>query len=148
MLDAIPQAVSSLRSAENPLILSHSTAMSRGKFPIVMYGIKNCDTIKKAREWLRQNAIQYDFHDYKLLGINIEELRCWCSDLGWQAVINRSGTTFRRLQLSERESLDEERAIQLMTLQPSLMRRPIVRCSAGLVVGFKPEKYMALFGTN
>jgi arsenate reductase len=110
-----------------------------------LYGIKNCDTMKKARAWLDSAGVEYVFHDYKTAGIDRASLERWCAVLGWEAVINRAGTTFRKLSESDKAGLDRERAITLMQAQPSLIRRPIAERQGVLLAGFKPEIYRGHF---
>jgi arsenate reductase len=112
-----------------------------------LYGIKNCDTMKKARAWLDRHGVAYDFHDYKSAGIEHARLEAWCRALGWEALLNRSGTTFRKLAESDKLDLDEARAITLMLAQPSMIRRPVLDLGDGrLLVGFKPDIYAAAVG--
>jgi arsenate reductase len=107
-----------------------------------LYGIKNCDTMKKARAWLDQNDVAYAFHDYKTAGIDRARLKAWCDALGWEALLNRSGTTFRKLADAQKQDLDVARAIALMLDQPSMIRRPVLDLGDGrLLVGFKPDLY-------
>ena len=108
---------------------------------ITIYGIKNCDTMKKARAWLERHGITYDFHDYKARGLERARLERWCRELGWEALLNRSGTTFRKLPEREKETLDAGKATELMLTQPSMIRRPVLDVGARLIVGFKPELY-------
>jgi len=108
---------------------------------ITMYGIKNCDTVKKARAWLEENGVAYAFHDYKLLGIEPARLKAWCDEFGWEIILNRAGTTFRKLPETDREGLDAGKAIDLMVAQPSMIKRPILDLGARRLVGFKPELY-------
>ena len=109
---------------------------------ITLYGIKACDTMKKARVWLDENGVNYAFHDYKTAGIDREHLRRWCAEHGWQTVLNRAGTTFRRLEESQKADLDETRAISLMLAQPSMIKRPVLDLGDGrTLIGFKPERY-------
>jgi arsenate reductase (glutaredoxin) len=112
---------------------------------ITMYGIKNCDTIKKARTWLEQRGIAYDFHDYKSARIDEPRLRRWTGEVGWERLLNRSGTTFRKLPDREREGLNEDKAIGLMMAQPSMIKRPVVEANGELLVGFDPDRYAAAF---
>jgi arsenate reductase len=109
-----------------------------------MYGIRNCDTVKKARAWLDQRDVEYRFHDYKLAGIDMARLDRWCGEVGWEALLNRAGTTFRKLPSSERESIDKKRALALMLVQPSVIKRPVVELGRKLIVGFKPELFASL----
>lgn len=108
---------------------------------VTMYGIRNCDTIKKARAWLDGQGIAYAFHDYKLAGIDEARLRAWCDELGWEAVLNRAGTTFRKLSDADRSDLDADKARALMLAQPSMIKRPILDLGPRRVIGFKPELY-------
>jgi len=112
---------------------------------ITLYGIKNCDTMKKARAWLDGHGIAYVFHDYKTKGIEAEKLQTWLGEVGWEALLNRAGTTFRKLPESDREGLTEGRAIALMLSQPSMIKRPVLEVGTKLVVGFKPDTYAAAF---
>jgi hypothetical protein len=111
-----------------------------------IYGIRNCDTMKKARMWLEDHGVDSSFHDYKLEGIDRARLQQWCAVLGWEAVINRAGTTFRKLEEAQRQDLNQSRAIELMVVQPSLIKRPMLEHDGQLLAGFKPERYAALFG--
>ncbi|MBB6091997.1 Spx/MgsR family transcriptional regulator [Povalibacter uvarum] len=110
---------------------------------ITLYGIKNCDTMKKARTWLDEHGIAYEFHDYKAAGIDRAHLERWCQALGWEIVLNRSGTTFRKLPESDRTDLDERKAIALMLAQPSMVKRPVLEKGNELLIGFKPAQYQA-----
>ena len=109
-----------------------------------MYGIKNCDTIKKARAWLEAHGVAYDFRDYKLAGIDEARLRFWVRELGWERLLNRAGTTFRKLPDSAKENLDARKALKLMLEQPSVIKRPVLEKGKTLLVGYTPEKYAAL----
>jgi arsenate reductase len=111
---------------------------------IALYGIKNCDTMKKARSWLDAHKIAYRFHDYKTEGIEKAMLEAWVKKLGWEVLLNRAGTTFRKLPDADREGLTEKRAIALMLAQPSMIKRPVLEKGALLTAGFKPEQYSAL----
>ncbi len=108
---------------------------------IVVYGIKNCDTVKKARTWLDAHDVVYEFHDYKSAGVDKSKLEQWIKRAGWEAVLNRAGTTFRKLPDADRECLTEKKAIALMLAQPSMIKRPVVEKGAKLLIGFKPEEY-------
>jgi arsenate reductase len=108
---------------------------------ITIYGIKNCDTMKKARAWLDSHGVAYSFHDYKNEGIAKEKLKSWSDVLGWETLLNRAGTTFRKLPDSDREGLNERKAIELMLAQPSMIKRPVLEMGGKLLVGFKPESY-------
>ncbi|MEG3085227.1 ArsC family reductase [Sphingomonas sp. PB2P12] len=110
---------------------------------ITMFGIKNCDTIKKARTWLDAHGVAYVFHDYKSAGIDAAHLGDWIDQVGWETVLNRAGTTFRKLPEAERADLDADKAVALMLAQPSMIKRPVLDTGKTLLVGFKPEAYEA-----
>ena len=107
----------------------------------VIYGIKNCDTMKKARAWLESHGVDHEFHDYKTEGLDRARLARWCEELGWEVLLNRAGTTFRKLPEADRRDLDADRAMALMLAQPSMVKRPVLDLGGGLLVGFKPELY-------
>jgi Spx/MgsR family transcriptional regulator len=112
----------------------------------IIYGIKNCDTMKKARAWLDKHGIDYAFHDYKTAGIEREKLERWVAKAGWDVLLNRAGTTFRKLADKDKEDVTEKKAIALMLKQPSMIKRPVIELGAGkLLVGFAPEAYKAAF---
>jgi arsenate reductase len=113
---------------------------------ITIYGIKNCDTMKKARAWLDDHGFAYDFHDYKTAGIERSRLEGWCSEVGWEALLNRAGTTFRKLPDADRQGLGARKAIALMIAQPSLIKRPVLDIGGRLLVGFKPDVYESAVG--
>jgi len=109
---------------------------------ITIYGINNCDTMKKARAWLDQRRIKYAFHDYKTAGIDRGKLEGWTKKAGWETLLNKAGTTFRKLPDADKEGLTEAKAIKLMLAQPSVIKRPVLELPGGkLLVGFKPESY-------
>jgi arsenate reductase len=109
---------------------------------VTIYGIKNCDTMKKARAWLDKQGVAYDFHDYKTAGIERALLERWSKVVGWELLLNRAGTTFRKLPDADKEGLTEKKAIALMIDQPSMIKRPVLDLGSGkLLVGFKPETY-------
>ena len=109
---------------------------------VTIYGIKNCDTMKKGRAWLTDHAIAHEFHDYKTAGIDRELLQKWSAGVGWEALLNRAGKTFRSLPEAGKADLTEAKAIALMLAQPSIIKRPVLDLGGGkLVVGFKPEAY-------
>jgi arsenate reductase len=110
---------------------------------VTLYGIKNCDTMKKARAWLDAKGVSYAFHDYKAEGIDRTRLEGWARSIGWEALLNRAGTTFRKLPDADKEGLDEGRALALMLDQPSMIKRPVLDLGGRLLVGFKPETYEA-----
>jgi len=111
-----------------------------------IYGIKACDTMQKARAWLADHGVAYDFHDYKAHGIDRARLEGWAKAVGWEVLLNRSGTTFRKLPDADKVGLTEAKAIDLMLAQPSMIKRPVLEAEGGLTVGFKPELYAARFG--
>ena len=113
---------------------------------ITMYGIRNCDTIKKARTWLEGHGLAYNFHDYKASGIDRVTLEAWVDALGWEVLINRAGTTFRKLPDADRTDLDADKAVALMVGQPSMIKRPVLDVDGELLVGFKPDRYQAALG--
>ncbi len=108
-----------------------------------LYGIKACDTMKKARSWLEEQAIDYDFHDYKTQGIDRDSLERWCDEHGWSVVLNRAGTTFRKLDDARKADLDQAKAVDLMLAQPSMIKRPVLDLGGKTLVGFKPDLYAA-----
>jgi arsenate reductase len=112
---------------------------------ITIYGIKNCDTMKKARAFLDKKGVVYDFHDYKTQGIERARLEGWAKKAGWETLLNKAGTTFRKLPDKEKEGLTEKKAIALMLTQPSMIKRPVLELGGGkLLIGFRPEDYAAL----
>ena len=111
-----------------------------------IYGIKTCDTMKKARDWLAAHGVEHAFHDYKTAGAPRELLRRWAGEAGWQTLLNRAGTTFRKLPEADQKDLDEAKAIDLMVAQPSMIKRPVLDVGGKLLVGFKPEAYAAALG--
>lgn len=113
---------------------------------ITLYGIKACDTMKKARAWLDEHGVAYSFHDYKAEGIDKASLERWAKVVGWETILNRAGTTFRKLPEQDRDGLSEKKAITLMLAQPSMIKRPVLDDGGALIVGFKPEVYAKHFG--
>ncbi|HEV2533223.1 ArsC family reductase [Phenylobacterium sp.] len=114
--------------------------------PVTLYGIRNCDTMKKAWTWLDEHGVAYDFHDYRKAGLDRARLEAWAGQVGWERLLNRAGTTFRKLPDADRQDLDQARAIALMLAQPAMIKRPVLETAAGLLVGFKPAEYAAIFG--
>jgi arsenate reductase len=110
-----------------------------------IYGIKNCDTMKKARTWLDGHKVAYSFHDYKVSGIDKPTLEGWAKKVGWEVLLNRAGTTFKKLPDAGKEGITEKKAIALMLAQPSMIKRPVLDAKGKLIVGFKPEEYKNLF---
>jgi len=113
---------------------------------VKIYGIKNCDTMKKAFVWLDSHAIAYDFYDYKKLGVTEAALARWCDIAGWEQVLNRAGTTFRKLPEADQQGLTRDKAIALMIANPSMIKRPVLEASERLEIGFGPERYATIFG--
>ena len=121
--------------------MTKPVAKSAGQ-TVTIYGIKNCDTMKKARAWLDDHGVAYEFHDYKTAGIDRERLERWSKKVGWETLLNRAGTTFRKLPDKDKQSLDAGKALALMLAQPSMIKRPVLDLGGGkLLVGFKPESY-------
>ena len=114
---------------------------------VTIYGIKNCDTMKKARAWLDDRGVAYTFHDYKSAGIERARLERWANEVGWETLLNRAGTTFRKLPDKDKDGLTQAMALALMIKQPSMIKRPVLEAGRGkLLVGFKPEQYAATLG--
>jgi arsenate reductase len=112
---------------------------------LTLYGIKACDTMKKARAWLDDHKIAYAFHDYKAEGVTKAKLETWAGEVGWEVLLNRAGTTFKKLPDKDREGVTEKKAIALMAAQPSMIKRPVLEGAGALLVGFKPEAYEKAF---
>jgi Spx/MgsR family transcriptional regulator len=116
---------------------------------LTIYGIKNCDTMKKARAWLDKRGVAYAFHDYKTAGIERDRLERWERKIGWETLLNRAGTTFRKLPDKDKANLDAKKAMALMLAQPSMIKRPVLDLGGGkLLVGFTPELYAETVGKN
>ena len=115
--------------------------------PLTVYGIKNCDTMKKARAWLDGHGVAYGFHDYKSAGIERTKLEGWARQVGRETLLNRAGTTFRKLPDKDKEGITEKKALALMLAQPSMIKRPVLEFGSKLLVGFKPEVYASSFKT-
>ena len=113
---------------------------------VTIYGIKNCDTMKKAFAWLDGHGVAYDFYDYKKAGVTKAQLAQWCKAAGWETVINRAGTTFKKLPDAAKDGLTQDKAIALMVESPSMIKRPVAEANGKLEIGFAPERYVALFG--
>ena len=113
---------------------------------ITIYGIKNCDTMKKARTWLDKAGVAYEFHDYKAAGIDKASLEAWAGKVGWDVLLNKSGTTFRKLSEADKATINERKAIALMMDQPSMIKRPVLDVGGKLLVGFKPAEYEKALG--
>ena len=115
---------------------------------ITIYGIPNCDTMKKARVWLESHGVEHAFHDYKKLGVERGKLEAWSEKVGWEVLLNRAGTTFRALPEADKANLDQAKAIGLMLAQPSMVKRPVLEAGGDLLVGFKPEAYEVRFNES
>lgn len=113
---------------------------------VTFYGIPNCDTVRKARKWLDDHAIAYAFHDYKRQGADAARIAGWVEQAGWEKVLNRAGTTFRKLPDADREGLDAAKAVAVMAANPSAIRRPVVEHPGGLLVGFREAEWEAALG--
>jgi Spx/MgsR family transcriptional regulator len=113
---------------------------------VTIYGIRNCDTMKKAFAWLDAHGVACAFHDYRKSGVERAKLEQWCAEAGWETVLNRAGTTFRKLPDDAKAGLDQQKAIALMLEQPSMIKRPVLETGGGVEIGFSPERYAALFG--
>jgi arsenate reductase len=113
---------------------------------VTIYGIKNCDTMKKARAWLDQHGVAYRFHDYKVAGIERGVLEAWAREIGWETLLNRAGTTFRKLPEKDKQALAEKKAVALMAGQPAMIKRPVLDIGGKIVVGFKSEIYERMLG--
>lgn len=116
-----------------------------GKKMVKMYGIPNCDTIKKARRWLDDHGVAYEFHDYKKAGIDEAMLTAWIGQLGWESLLNKRSTTWRQLDEAAKANLDEKQAIQIMLANPSIIKRPLLDDGKQLHLGFKADQYAQLF---
>jgi Spx/MgsR family transcriptional regulator len=112
---------------------------------VTLYGIPNCDTVKKARTWLDERGVAYAFHDYKKQGADAARIAGWVEQAGWEKVLNRAGTTFRKLPEADREGLDAAKAVRVMAANPSAIKRPIVEHPGGLLVGFREAEWEAAF---
>ena len=112
---------------------------------VTLYGIKNCDTVKKARRWLDANGVDYAFHDFRIDGLDALQLRQWAAAVGWDTLLNRRGTTWRQLPETERAQVDEHKALALMLAQPTLIKRPVLVVDDAVHVGFTDSGYQALF---
>ncbi|WP_456296878.1 ArsC family reductase [Vibrio sp. AK197] len=112
---------------------------------ITMYGIANCDTIKKAKKWLESQEIEYQFHDYRKQGVDAEMVSTFCSQLGWENVLNKRGTTYRQLSAEQKETLDETSAMPLLVEQPAMIKRPILVVDGQYHLGFKAQQYEQIF---
>ena len=112
---------------------------------ITMFGIPNCDTIKKAKKWLEAEGIEFELHDYRKQGVTEELVANFCSELGWELVLNKRGTTYRQLPQEQKDTLTEEKAVALLVEQPAMIKRPILKVDGKLHIGFKADQYAAVF---
>ncbi|MCW8334280.1 ArsC family reductase [Vibrio sp. SCSIO 43135] len=112
---------------------------------ITMYGIPNCDTIKKAKKWLEAESVSYEFHDYRKQGIDTDMVTQFCQQLGWENVLNKRGTTYRQLTQEQKDSLNEQNAIALLVEQPAMIKRPILLVNNQYHLGFKADQYSTIF---
>lgn len=112
---------------------------------VTLYGIRNCDTMKKAWSWLDANGIPYEFHDYRAVGIDRARLEAWCRELGFEKVLNKASTTFRALPEADKQGLDAGKAVDLMLAQPTMIKRPVLDTGERRLLGFKPDVYAAVF---
>ena len=108
-----------------------------------IYGIRNCDTMKKAFDWLKAQGVAYDFRDYRAEGVDRATVKAWCDKLGWEKVLNKASTTFRNLPDADKAGLDEDKAIALMIREPTMIKRPVLEVGDRVLNGFKPEVYRA-----
>lgn len=114
---------------------------------VTIHGIKTCDTMRKAFSWLDAHGIGYRFHDYRAEGIDRAALSRWCKAAGWEKLLNRASTTFRALPEKDKAGLDEAKAIRLMLAEPTMIKRPVLETGNTVEVGFRPDRYAAIFAT-
>lgn len=113
---------------------------------LTMYGIPNCDTIKKARKWLNAQGVTYNFHDYKKAGIDEARLKRWIDEAGWETLLNKRGTTFRKLPDTDKADIDAAKVARLMAANPSMIKRPVIEGAGNLIIGFDEDVYAARLG--
>lgn len=133
-----------LKSADPTSTMQPDYPVKSGRMTGILYGIRNCDTVKKARVWLETNGVPYEFHDYKVTGIDRERLERWSRVVGWETLLNRKGTTFRKLPEEKKSALTQAKAIELMLEQPAMIKRPVLELGGTLILGFSPDRYAAL----
>lgn len=114
---------------------------------VILFGIKNCDTIKKAQKWLAENGVEFQFHDYRKDGIDAKWLEAACQELGWESVLNKRGTTYRQLDDDTKAAMNESLAIEKMVEAPAMIKRPILELNGKLYLGFKPDQYQSYFAS-
>lgn len=124
--------------------LAGDEILERAPVTVTIYGIKACDTMKKARTWLDEHGVAYAFHDYKVSGADRADVERWVAQLGWETVLNRAGTTFRKLPDADKVGIDAGKAVDLMLAQPSMIKRPMLDVDGKLLAGFKPDQYAAI----
>jgi Spx/MgsR family transcriptional regulator len=125
---------------------SNTRQSERPILTITMYGITNCDTIKKARGWLESHDVAYRFHDYRAEGLDADRLNDWVTKVGWEILLNKASMTFRELSEKDKQSLDEQKAKALMLAKPTMIKRPVLELGDCILVGFKPEVYQQAVG--
>jgi len=128
--------------------LENLTRTEQSEVTTRIYGIKACDTMKKARDWLDGHGVAYGFHDYKTAGIDRSRLEAWSRSVGWETLLNKAGTTFRKLPDADKQGIDEAKAIALMLAHPSMIKRPVLETGDQLLVGFKPDVYGRALGSG
>jgi arsenate reductase len=141
MIFNIMSGTSATSSAARRDAVAASVVFSTRETRMILYGIRNCDTVKKARAWLDARGAAYEFHDYKIAGIDEARLRAWAAELGWETLLNRAGTTFRTLPDADKAGIDEGKAIALMLAQPSMIKRPVLDLGARRLAGFGDALY-------
>ena len=112
---------------------------------VTVYGIKNCDTVKKARHWLEQNNVEYQFHDFRKDGLSQVKVNNWIKHIEWETLLNRRGTTWRKLSNQDKESINKSSVVKLMIAQPTLIKRPVIEVNKEIIVGFSEEIYQNTF---
>lgn len=111
---------------------------------VTLYGIANCDTVKKAKAWLQQQGVEYIFHDYRKQGLDADQLSAWVDELGWEALLNRRGSTWRKLDQAARDSIDRDSAIQIMLENPAIIKRPLLDHDGEKILGFDTDDYQEI----
>lgn len=133
-------------TSPGPMATLPAVIFEDGFVTVTLYGIPNCDTMKKARTWLEGHGVDYVFHDYRKQGLEPGRLDGWMEKLGWEVLLNKAGTTFRKLPDADKENIDAGRAKALMLAHPTMIKRPVLDLDGRLLVGFKPEIYAEAFG--
>jgi arsenate reductase len=122
-----------------------SLKFQEGKNVITLYGIKNCDTIKKARKWLTDNSVEYNFHDVRTDGIDAATLDGWIDQVGLETILNRRGTTWRKLDSDDQNGVNRSNVTALLLKYPAIIKRPVLDLDGTITVGFKAEQYQTIF---